>query len=77
MVEGKKRGDTLPKERDLISIFRVSKGTVCESLQSLDVLRLIRLQTGPIWARLVKVGAAWGCFFFSQGLAKSSETSLT
>jgi GntR family transcriptional regulator, transcriptional repressor for pyruvate dehydrogenase complex len=47
VTEGKRPGDRLPKERDLIAIFGVSKGTVRESLKSLEVQGLIRLQTGP------------------------------
>ncbi len=47
VAEGKKPGDRLPKERDLIAIFGVSKGTVRESLKSLEVQGLIRIQTGP------------------------------
>ena len=45
--EGKRPGDRLPKERDLISIFGVSKGTMRESLKSLEVQGLIKIQTGP------------------------------
>ena len=45
--EGKQPGDRLPQERDLISTFGVSKGTVRESLKSLEVQGLIKLQTGP------------------------------
>jgi DNA-binding FadR family transcriptional regulator len=47
VAEGKRPGDRLPKERDLITIFGVSKGTVRESLKSLEVQGLIQLQTGP------------------------------
>ncbi len=47
VAEGKKPGDRLPQERDLIAIFGVSKGTVRESLKSLEVQGLIKLQTGP------------------------------
>ncbi len=47
VAEGKKPGDRLPQERDLITIFGVSKGTVRESLKSLEVQGLIRVQTGP------------------------------
>jgi GntR family transcriptional regulator, transcriptional repressor for pyruvate dehydrogenase complex len=47
VVEGKKPGDRLPKEHELIAIFGVSKGTVRESLKSLEVQGLVKLQTGP------------------------------
>ena len=47
VAEGKKPGDRLPKERDLIAIFGVSKGTVRESLKSLEVQGLIRISNGP------------------------------
>lgn len=84
VTEGKKPGDSLSKERDLISIFGVSKGTVRESLQSLEVQELIRLQTGPNGGACISdvsyevtAELLGNYFFFSQGLAKSSKTSLT
>ena len=46
VAEGKKPGDRLPQERDLIAIFGVSKGTVRESLKSLEVQGLIKLKRG-------------------------------
>lgn len=40
-------GDRLPQERDLISQFAASKGTVREALKALEVQGLISVRTGP------------------------------
>ena len=40
-------GDRLPQERDLITQFAASKGTVREALKSLEVQGLISVRTGP------------------------------
>jgi GntR family transcriptional regulator, transcriptional repressor for pyruvate dehydrogenase complex len=40
-------GDKLPKEDELQTLFRVSKGTVREALKSLEVQGLITVSTGP------------------------------
>lgn len=40
-------GDRLPQERDLISQFSASKGTVREALKALEVQGLISVRTGP------------------------------
>jgi GntR family transcriptional repressor for pyruvate dehydrogenase complex len=45
--EGKKPGDRLPQEKELMSTLGVSKGTIRESLKSLEVQGLIRVNTGP------------------------------
>jgi DNA-binding FadR family transcriptional regulator len=44
---GMKPGDRLPQERELIEIFQVSKGTIRESLKSLEVQGMVRINTGP------------------------------
>jgi GntR family transcriptional repressor for pyruvate dehydrogenase complex len=45
--EGWKPGDRLPQEKELMNAFGVSKGTIRESLKSLEVQGLIRINTGP------------------------------
>lgn len=45
--EGRRPGDRLPQERELIEIFGVSRGTIREALKSLEVQGLIRMSTGP------------------------------
>tara|TARA_R110002124_G_scaffold16882_7_gene71477 strand:- start:40733 stop:41557 length:825 start_codon:yes stop_codon:yes gene_type:complete len=40
-------GDRLPQERDLISQYAASKGTVREALKALEVQGLISMRTGP------------------------------
>ena len=40
-------GDRLPQERELISQFAASKGTVREALKALEVQGLISVRTGP------------------------------
>lgn len=40
-------GDRLPQERDLITQFAASKGTVREALKALEVQGLISVRTGP------------------------------
>lgn len=40
-------GDRLPQERDLITQFSASKGTVREALKALEVQGLISVRTGP------------------------------
>ena len=44
---GLKPGDRLPQERDLISRFGVSKGTIREALKALDAQGIIKTRTGP------------------------------
>lgn len=46
-AEGKLPGDRLPQERELMRLFGVSKGTIRESLKSLEVQGLIQINTGP------------------------------
>jgi GntR family transcriptional regulator, transcriptional repressor for pyruvate dehydrogenase complex len=40
-------GDRLPQERDLITQFAASKGTIREALKALEVQGLISVRTGP------------------------------
>lgn len=40
-------GERLPNEKELMTLFQCSKGTVREALKSLEVQGLIRLKTGP------------------------------
>ena len=42
-----KPGDRLPKEAELLDIFGLSKGTVREALNSLEVQGLVTMRTGP------------------------------
>jgi GntR family transcriptional repressor for pyruvate dehydrogenase complex len=43
----KKPGDKLPREHELVELFRASKGTVREALKVLEVHGLIEISTGP------------------------------
>lgn len=47
IAHGLEPGDRLPQEKDLISEFAASKGTIREALKSLEVQGLVRLRTGP------------------------------
>ena len=47
VAEAMEPGTRLPQERELIEIFGVSKGTIRETLKSLEVQGLIRVNTGP------------------------------
>ncbi|MGP9821306.1 FadR/GntR family transcriptional regulator [Salinarimonas sp. NSM] len=40
-------GDRLPQERELIALFRVSRGTMREALKLLEAQGLLRIRTGP------------------------------
>src|SRR5436309_15945443 len=40
-------GDRLPRERELMRKFGVSKGTIRESLKALEVQGIISIKTGP------------------------------
>ena len=47
ILQGKlKAGDKLPSERNLREIFKVSRGTLRESLRALEQKRLIQIKTG-------------------------------
>jgi GntR family transcriptional repressor for pyruvate dehydrogenase complex len=55
-MTGKKPGDRLPQERELITLFSSSRGTVREALKSLEVQGLVEVVSGPNGgARLVRV----------------------
>lgn len=47
MEHGLEPGDRLPQEKDLITQYAASKGTVREALKSLEVQGLVRIRTGP------------------------------
>ncbi len=47
VTSGMKPSDRLPQERELMEIFGVSKGTVRESLRSLEVQGMVRINPGP------------------------------
>ena len=71
---GLKPGDRLPQERDLISQFGVSKGTIREALKALDAQGIIKTRTGPgggaFIAPVTESGALelLGNYFFFKGL---------
>src|SRR5580700_1353991 len=71
---GLKSGDRLPQERDLISLFGVSKGTIREALKALDAQGIIKTRTGPgggaFIAPVTECGALelLGNYFFFKGL---------
>ena len=71
---GLKSGDRLPQERDLINLFRVSKGTIREALKVLDAQGIIKTRTGPgggaFIAPVTESGALelLGNYFFFKGL---------
>jgi GntR family transcriptional repressor for pyruvate dehydrogenase complex len=71
---GLKSGDRLPQERDLISLFGVSKGTIREALKALDAQGIIKTRTGPgggaFIAAVSESGALelLGNYFFFKGL---------
>jgi DNA-binding FadR family transcriptional regulator len=55
-MTGKKPGERLPQERELITLFSSSRGTVREALKSLEVQGLVEVVSGPNGgARLVRV----------------------
>ncbi|APZ41795.1 hypothetical protein BW247_00700 [Acidihalobacter ferrooxydans] len=47
-------GDRLPQEKDLITLFKASRGTVREALKLLEAQDLIRIRTGPHGGAYVK-----------------------
>lgn len=47
VLEGKKPGDRLPNEKELMALFGYSKSTVREALKALEVRGLISVRTGP------------------------------
>jgi DNA-binding FadR family transcriptional regulator len=47
VMTGKKPGDRLPQERELINLFSSSRGTVREALKSLEVQGLVEIVSGP------------------------------
>lgn len=47
VAEGKKPGDKLPNEKELIELFGYSKSTVREALKALEVRGMISIRTGP------------------------------
>src|SRR5580692_2911864 len=71
---GLKPGDRLPQERDLISQFGVSKGTIREALKALDAQGIIKTRTGPgggaFIAPVTETSALelLGNYFFFKGL---------
>ncbi|GGK22079.1 FadR/GntR family transcriptional regulator [Salinarimonas ramus] len=44
---GLEPGDRLPQERELIALFKVSRGTMREALKLLEAQGLVRVRTGP------------------------------
>lgn len=46
-LSGMKPGDRLPQEKELISLFSSSRGTVREALKSLEVQGLVEISSGP------------------------------
>ncbi|MGV8832530.1 MAG: FadR/GntR family transcriptional regulator [Devosia sp.] len=44
---GLEPGDRLPQEKELMSQYAASKGTIREALKSLEVQGLVRMRTGP------------------------------
>ena len=65
VAEGKKPGDRLPQERDLIAIFGVSKGTVREKSQ---VARSAGFDQASN-------GAEWGSIYFQRVLRGYGRTT--
>ena len=56
LLTGRKPGDRLPQERDLMALFGGSRGTLREALKSLEVQGLVEVVTGPNGgARLTEV----------------------
>lgn len=56
LLTGRKPGDRLPQEKDLMAMFGGSRGTVRETLKSLEVQGLVEIVTGPNGgARLTEV----------------------
>lgn len=47
VAEGKRPGDRLLPEKELVELFGCSKGTVREALKSLEVQGLVSVKTGP------------------------------
>lgn len=43
----KKPGDRLPKEKELMSLYKASKGVIRETLKSMEIQGLITVSTGP------------------------------
>ncbi len=67
-------GDRLPQESELMQRFGVSKGTIRESLKSLEVQGLVRISTGPRGGASIarveydKTAELLGNFFYFQQL---------
>lgn len=56
LLTGRKPGDRLPQEKDLMAMFGGSRGTLRETLKALEVQGLVEIQTGPNGgARLTEV----------------------
>lgn len=56
LLTGRKPGDRLPQEKELMALFGGSRGTLREALKSLEVQGLVEIVTGPNGgARLTEV----------------------
>ena len=75
VLTGKRPGDRLPQERELVALFSSSRGTIRETLKALEVQGLIEIVTGPQGgARLTRIPDERAMqlltpYFFFRGLS--------
>ena len=74
MVENRKKpGDRLPKEKELMGLFKAGKGVIRETLKSMEVQGLVTISTGPRGGAVLHevpeetaMGLLGNYFFFQQ-----------
>lgn len=88
---GKKPGDKLPKEKELMDLFKASKVVIRETLKSMEVQGLITISTGPRGGAVLcevpeetAMGLLANYFFFQQfevleiyAMSKALEPTLS